>query len=71
MTALAQRTRSHWNLVMAGTVMSQIPMLVAFLIAQRCWAFVTPALVLIAVFMLIPIGWSLLLSRSRSTTASS
>ena len=27
--------RSHWNLVMAGTVMSQIPMLVAFLFAQR------------------------------------
>jgi multiple sugar transport system permease protein len=27
--------RSHWNLVMAGTVMSQIPMLVAFLVAQR------------------------------------
>jgi multiple sugar transport system permease protein len=26
---------SHWNLVMAGTVMSQIPMLVVFLIAQR------------------------------------
>jgi multiple sugar transport system permease protein len=27
--------RSHWNLVMAGTVMSQIPMLVVFLFAQR------------------------------------
>jgi multiple sugar transport system permease protein len=27
--------RSHWNLVMAGTVMSQIPMLIAFLLAQR------------------------------------
>ena len=27
--------RSHWNLVMAGTVMSQIPMLVVFLLAQR------------------------------------
>jgi len=27
--------RSHWNLVMAGTVMSQIPMLIVFLFAQR------------------------------------
>ena len=27
--------RSHWNLVMAGTVMSQIPMFVAFLVGQR------------------------------------
>ena len=26
---------TEWNLLMAGTVMSQIPMLVAFLFAQR------------------------------------
>jgi multiple sugar transport system permease protein len=26
---------TQWNLLMAGTVMSQIPMLAAFLIAQR------------------------------------
>lgn len=30
------------------------------------WAFVTPALILIAVFALIPIGWSLLLSFQKS-----
>src|SRR2546421_1703793 len=30
------------------------------------WAFVTPAFVLIAVFVLIPIGWSLILSLQKS-----
>ncbi|HTP20738.1 MAG TPA: carbohydrate ABC transporter permease, partial [Solirubrobacteraceae bacterium] len=35
LSALQGAHRSHWNLVMAGTVMSQIPMIVAFLIAQR------------------------------------
>jgi multiple sugar transport system permease protein len=35
LSTLQSAHRSHWNLVMAGTVMSQIPMLIVFLFAQR------------------------------------
>jgi multiple sugar transport system permease protein len=35
LSTLQTEHSTHWNIVMAGTVMSQIPMLIVFLIAQR------------------------------------